>query len=365
MQRLTRITSTIIVHSMIAFVLSWQVVYAAPQTDTETLEQEPTSKATTESTVASEVGETGRTKPIDLEIVFTGKETPTTEHLLPMQEHFKKLIEKVRPATVGIRANNASGSGVIVSRDGYVLTAAHVIGGPEKPATIILQDGTELRATTLGLNHTIDSGMLKIIDPKKLPYLDLGESETLNEGQWVMAIGHPGGFDKERAPPIRIGRLISLADRENVLQSDCTLVGGDSGGPLVDMDGKVIGIHSRIGGRLNQNFHVPIDTYLINWDDMIAKVEIGGRSQARIAVRIGFSFDDETTLEISKVETDGPAEKAGVQVGDVVFKIEGRRIRNQRVLRRELIKMKPEQTVKLTVKRGEQELEFEVTVEKK
>ncbi len=298
---------------------------------------------------------------INLESIFDGSETPSSVHLLPMQEHFVKLVDKVRPATVGIIANGASGSGVIISRDGFVLTAAHVIGMPDINATIILQDGTQLKARTLGMDHTIDSGLLKITEEGKWPYLDMGESEFLNEGQWVMATGHPGGFDGDRAPPIRIGRII--LNQSTVLQTDCTLVGGDSGGPLVDMNGDVIGIHSRIGGFLNQNYHVPIDTYLVNWDDLVAKVVVGGGFSTPLPVRIGFSFENDDSLTIVEVSDEGPAEKAGIQIGDELLSLNGNRIRNQRVFRRELSKFKPADKVKVIVQRGTEELEFEVTLD--
>jgi len=300
---------------------------------------------------------------IDLDSIFSGKELPAAIHLKPMQAHFQKLIEKVRPATVGIEISAgvgaAAGSGVIVTRDGYVLTAAHVISQPDLDATIILQDGTRLKAKTLGMNHPIDSGMLKITEEGKWDYLDVGQSAELNVGQWVMAIGHPGGFDGERKPPIRVGRLLSVSGTRT-LTTDCTLVGGDSGGPLVDMDGNVIGIHSRIGPYLNQNYHVAIDAFSSSWDDLIAKQVTGGRSP-RPAAFMDLTFADDD-LTIVRIGEDGPADKAGLQVGDRIIEFNGRKVRSQRTVIRELQKLNPDDTVDIVVVRDEQEVEVELTL---
>ncbi|HMO14974.1 MAG TPA: trypsin-like peptidase domain-containing protein [Pirellulaceae bacterium] len=286
--------------------LTIALIGAGPQR--QAFAQSDTSTETSEQDVTQVKAESNPVSAVNLKPIFAGTETPALIHLQPMQEHFITLVEKVRPATVGIVANGASGSGVIVSRDGFVLTAAHVISQPNVVATVILQDGTELKAITLGMNHDIDSGLLKITDDGKWPYLDMGESEPLKEGQWVMAIGHPGGFDGDRAPPIRVGRVIS--NSASVIQTDCTLVGGDSGGPLVDMQGDVIGIHSRIGGFLNQNYHVPVDTYLVNWDDLANKVVTGGGVTA-VPVKIGFTIEGDSMI-VTAVAKNGPAQKARI-----------------------------------------------------
>lgn len=339
---------------LLAFFIGTCNVFAAPQS-----EEEAAAEAQAK---AAEEAENDEASEGDLNRIFAGKDLPTSVHLKPMQEHFRKLVEKVRPATVGIQVGQSQGSGVIVSRDGYVLTAAHVISAPDLDARIILPDGTTLNAKTLGMDHSIDSGMLKITDEGKWPYLDVGVSESLNTGQWVMAIGHPGGYDETRAPPIRVGRLLSK-DHERVLQTDCTLVGGDSGGPLVDMDGNVIGIHSRIGGRLDQNYHVPVDTYSINWDDLVAK-KVVGRNRVRPSspVYMGLSLND-SKMTIKSVEKDGPADKAGLKVDDEITRINGKLVTSQRSLRRELRKLKPDDKVKLVIKReGEEEIEVEITM---
>src|ERR1700758_5501580 len=107
----------------------------------------------------------------------------------------------------------------------------------------------------------------------------MGKSTSLTKGQWVVSIGHPGGFRPNRTPVVRLGRVLEA--NANLIQTDCTLVGGDSGGPLFDMDGKVIGIHSRIGPAITANLHVPVNTYRDTWDDLANGETLGGPVRPR------------------------------------------------------------------------------------
>jgi S1-C subfamily serine protease len=195
--------------------------------------------------------------------------------LRDIEKHVQNVLEKVMPAVVGVRVGFGQGSGVIVSEDGTVLTAGHVSGAPNKNAVVVLRDGSLRKSKTLGQNKGIDSGMVKISAEGKYPFLEMGKSSELKPGQWVIAIGHPGGFRPNRTPVVRVGRI--LFANAFVIRTDCTLVGGDSGGPLFDMQGRVIGIHSRIGGlAITENMHVPVDTYRQTWDKL-AKGESWGR----------------------------------------------------------------------------------------
>ena len=204
----------------------------------------------TETTVST-------TKPpkFDLEkTLFSGEAPQSIAELKAMEQKIAELVEEVKPAIVNIQMGGAQGSGVVVSDDGYILTAAHVIGKPFGKAMVIFPDGTKAKATTLGVENRIDSGMLKIDEDQgdSWPYVPIGLSEELKQGQWVMSIAHPGGLDEDRGVVLRVGRLMSSSGR--VLRTDCTLVGGDSGGPLFDMRGEVIGINSRIGSQLSSQY---------------------------------------------------------------------------------------------------------------
>ncbi len=255
------------------------------------------------------------------------------EDLTYLQNRVTEVVKKVTPSVVGIQIGNSAGSGVIISEDGYVLTAGHVSGDANKDATIILPGGKRLKAKTLGANKSIDSGLIKIEKASGLPFVDLGVSKPLAKGQWVVSIGHPGGYQQERAPVVRLGRIISA--NSSVIQTDCTLVGGDSGGPLFDLDGRVIGIHSRIGAGLNLNYHVPADTYRDTWDRLVV-AEVwsdspfgnlfgGGNRQQRPPAWLGVELDvpkrGSAGILITKVMSNSPAEKAGLLAGDHLWKI--------------------------------------------
>ena len=210
----------------------------------------------------------------DLPSVFAKEQPESVDDLKTIEVHVQGLLGKITPAVVGVRLGAAQGSGVIVSKDGFVLTAGHVSGEPGRDAIIVLPDGKQLKAKTLGKNGGIDSGMIKISGEGEYPFVEMGKSEDLKKGTWVMAIGHPGGFRPNRTPVLRVGRVLSTSPF--LIRTDCTLVGGDSGGPLFDMNGRVIGIHSRIGGSISENIHVPIKTYRETWDKLAKGESWGG-----------------------------------------------------------------------------------------
>ena len=292
-----------------------------------------------------------------LEFLNDGKGPSSVEQLKAMQKVFGDVIESVAPATVNIAVGEAQGSGVVVSRDGYVLTAAHVITRPNLDAVITFQDGSRVDAVTLGVNPFADSGMLKITEKGKWPFVDIGESQPLEKGQWVIAIGHPGGLTVGRGLVYRAGRIISA--EENVLATDCTLVGGDSGGPLVDLNGYVIGIHSRIGGRLTENYHVPVDSFSEDWDAFATR-KIVGVNRAYLGVEI--DRENPNIVKIARVVPREGAEAGGMKNGDVVIKVNDEEVESQPRFRRILRGLKPDDVAKFVVMRDDKEVELEITL---
>lgn len=204
------------------------------------------------------------------------KPNPETHHdLLTLQQAVAKVAADVLPATVGIELQpgrsheRAMGSGVVISADGLILTAAHVISEPDRQVIVRFPDGRTARAVSLGLHTRADGGMVKIVEEGPWPFVPvIDKSNAPDVGQWCVATGHPRGFQKDRSPPVRLGRVVDISD--NVLRTDCTITGGDSGGPLFDMQGRVIGIHSRITQSFTENYHVPALAFREAWDVMKA-----------------------------------------------------------------------------------------------
>jgi serine protease Do len=295
--------------------------------------------------------------------IFSGGSPKSTEDLKEMQEHLRKLAEKVIPCTVNVQVGHAQGSGVIISKDGYILTAAHVISKPGLNATIILHDGRKVFGKTLGLNKNIDAGMMKIDTPGDYPFADMGEAKQLQEGQWCMATGHPGGYEEGRQPVVRFGRILRPADSKYPsIKTDCTLVGGDSGGPLFDMYGCVIGINSRIDPSLANNIHVPVDTYRTTWDRLVRAQMWGTRLGA--APWLGMTRSNaEDKVEVEVVTEGGPAEKAGIKKGDVIIQFDGKDTPNFAALKPLVESRGPGETVKVMVLRGEAKIEYELKIE--
>jgi serine protease Do len=281
------------------------------------------------------------------------------DDLKALQKQVREVIDKVIPCTVCLQVVGASGSGVIVSEDGLILTAGHVSGDPGRKITVILPDGRRVEGVTLGRWAQIDSGMAQITTEGKWPYAELGNSKDLKVGQWCIATGHPGGYKKDRPPVVRVGRI--GFGNDNLVQSDCTLVGGDSGGPLFDMSGKVIGIHSRIGNPLTANIHVPADTYRDTWDQLVKSEKIG-----ETPVWLGVKADiDAKNCKLGEITKESPAEKAGLKAGDVITRFAGKEIGSYQDMVKLLQKHKPGDEVALELKRGDETKELRLTLGKR
>ena len=186
------------------------------------------------------------------------------KELRAVEAKLKKVSPTLVKCTVGLQIGSARGSGIIINKEGLILTAGHVCGKPNEPCIVVFPDGKTARGMTLGVFSSADAGMAKIITKGEYPFLEPGTKEDIVPGAWCVAAGHPGGWKKGRPPVVRLGRILTAENR--VIQTDCPLIGGDSGGPLITLDGKVIGINSRIGGNLTMNYHVPINVFHENWD---------------------------------------------------------------------------------------------------
>ncbi|NIP84387.1 MAG: PDZ domain-containing protein, partial [Planctomycetales bacterium] len=235
----------------------------------------------------------------------------------------------------------------------------HVIGKPGRQVTLIFHDGRKVAARTLGINYGIDAGMLKITTPGTWPYAELGSSEDVRRGQWCLTTGHAGGYQSDRSPPVRLGR--AWMNQPLAIVTDCPLVGGDSGGPLFDMQGRVIGIHSRIADDLRANLHVPVDTYRDTWQRLVAGEVWGGLRPGGPV--IGVVHDDQVTeARIANVLPDSPAEKAGIRSGDVITRFDGQEIERFGQLADAVATHEPGDRVQVEVRRGERTLQLDLVI---
>ncbi|HET9651549.1 MAG TPA: trypsin-like peptidase domain-containing protein, partial [Usitatibacter sp.] len=234
------------------------------------------------------------------------------------------------------------GSGFIISPDGYILTNAHVVESADR-VTVKLTDRREFKAKVVGKDRQTDVALIKI-DAKDLPTVKLGSSSEANVGEWVVAIGSPFGFDNSVTAGIISATARSLPSDNYVpfIQTDVAVNPGNSGGPLFNLAGEVIGINSQIysrsGGFQGISFAVPIETAL-NVKDQLLKT--GHVSHGRIGIVVqevnaglaeSFGLDRPRGALVSSVDPGSPAEKAGLQVGDIVLSYNGHPIEHNNEL---------------------------------
>ncbi len=273
-----------------------------------------------------------------------------------IQKALATVLPKAREATVCIDLGEGSGSGVIVSPEGLVLTAAHVATGVGKELTVIMEDGKKLKAESMGLVSTTDCAMVRILEKGTYPFVSMDREDTTKLGDWVFSLGHSGGFDKDRGSVVRLGRLVRTAD--STIQSDCTLIGGDSGGPLFDLEGRLIGIHSRVGEVLSQNMHVPMREFIAHWEEMTRGEFVGEGPFAKKPEKgkgfFGLATEarPEGGLKVTKVGRESPAEKAGFKEGDVILKLNGKPLATREELQEMIKEMSPGDKMALDLLKG-------------
>lgn len=226
------------------------------------------------------------------------------------------------------------GSGFIITTDGYILTNNHVVGNADK-ITVSLKDGRVFTAKTIGADALSDVAVIKI-EAKDLPVLPLGNSDSIEVGEWVIAIGNPFGLSHTLTVGVvsAKGRSgVGLADYEDFIQTDAAINPGNSGGPLVDLDGNAIGMNTAIfsqsGGNMGIGFAIPINMVKSIKDQL---VNSGSVTRGYLGIMIQeltpeltehFGLKDQKGILISEVTKGSPAEKAGLKQGDVVIEFEG------------------------------------------
>ncbi len=285
------------------------------------------------------------------------------KELLEIQERLQALLPTVQDALVSIEANDGAGSGIIVSEDGLVLTAAHVIGKSNKKMFVRLPNGQRAPAVSLGGSELSDAGMLKITKAGPWPFVEMAPKGSSQLGDWCFGLGHPGGFDKERGFVVRLGRVIGRKDE--TMRTDSRLLGGDSGGPLFDFNGRVIAIHSRISKKPDENFHVPIESYLANWEFFqnetlftMEKMEKGGF--LGVACK-----EDQGGLIVVETIKETPAERSGLQPDDLLVSIDEQKIDTREELTILIASKNPGDEIKLEYQRNGKSMSSKIKLEKR
>ena len=290
----------------------------------------------------------------------------------PMYEFFKRFGQRGMPGAPKEYENKGLGSGFIISADGYILTNAHVVADADE-VVVRLTDKREFKAKVLGADRRTDVALIKI-EASGLPVAKLGDPSKLKVGEWVLAIGSPFGLDNTVTAGIVSAKGRSLPQENYVpfIQTDAAVNPGNSGGPLFNLKGEVVGINSQIysrsGGYMGLSFAIPIDIAM----EVKAQLQSQGKvSRGRIGVVIqevtkefadSFGLSKPQGALVAKVEKDGPADKAGVEEGDIILKFDGKAVAQSNDLPRIVAMTKPGSKVTLQVWRKGSARDLAVTV---
>ncbi|MDR2189145.1 MAG: DegQ family serine endoprotease [Azonexus sp.] len=268
--------------------------------------------------------------------------------------------------------NKSLGSGFIISADGYILTNAHVVDAADE-ITVRLTDKREFKAKVIGADKRTDVALLKI-EAAGLPAVKLADPAQLKVGEWVVAIGSPFGFDNSVTAGIVSAKGRSLPQENYVpfIQTDVAINPGNSGGPLFNMRGEVVGINSQIysrsGGYMGVSFAIPIDVAM----DIQQQLRSTGKiSRGRIGVVIqevskelaeSLGLPKPLGAVVNAVEKGGPAEKAGLEPGDVILRVDGKAVDSSADLPRMIAAIRPGTRAVLQIWRKGANRDIAVTV---
>jgi len=278
----------------------------------------------------------------------------------PFEFFFRRSPRQRSPQRQYREPRIAQGSGFVISTDGYMLTNNHMVEGAEK-VEVELTDGRKFTAKIIGADSDSDVAVVKI-DAANLPYLELADSDTLEVGEWVLAIGNPLGLSHTVTAGIVSAKGRSgfgLADYENFIQTDAAINFGNSGGPLINLDGKVVGINTAIAGstgNIGIGFAIPINMAKHVYDQLIKSgtVERGflgvGVEDLTPETAPFFGLKENTRgVLIPEVTEGSAADKAGLKHNDVVLELNGEPVESRDAFRNKIAMFKPGTTVNLVV----------------
>jgi len=305
-----------------------------------------------------------------------GPDVPLFPPGSPFEQFFKDFMEKNHRRGADNsppRKMQSLGSGFIIDPAGIVVTNNHVIDGADE-ITVLLQDGTSLKATLIGRDQRTDVAVLKVTPEKPLPFVQFGDSDASRVGDWVLAIGNPFGLGGTVTAGIvsARGRDIQQGPYDNFIQTDAPINKGNSGGPLFNMDGQVIGINTAIyspsGGSIGIGFSIPANLA----KTVVAQLrEFGHAKRGWLGVKIqqvtpdiaeSLGLKDASGALVAGVEGDGPAEKAKIKNGDIILKFNDQDVKEMKTLPRIVAETDINKTVPVTLWRDGKESVVNVTV---
>ena len=287
----------------------------------------------------------------------------------PFYEFFRRFIPSPGPREF---QSQSLGSGFVISNDGYILTNAHVVDAAEE-ITVKLNDKREFKAKVIGADRRTDIALLKI-DASGLQAVRFGDPGRLKVGEWVVAIGSPFGFENTVTAGIVSAKGRSLPQENFVpfIQTDVAVNPGNSGGPLFNLRGEVVGINSQIysrtGGFMGLSFAIPIDVA----NDIVQQLRsVGKVTRGRIGVVIqpitkelaeSFGLAKPMGALVNSVEKGGPADKAGIESGDVIVRFDGKPVASSEDLPRIVGATRPGTKVGVQLWRNKTAREVQVTI---
>ena len=354
----TRIRSRAAIALLSIVTIVWTVAPAVADDGIATLRE--TSKAFTE------VAKNAIPAVVSVRVEKTITEQGSTYFYSPFDDEFferffgPRYRPRVEPRK---RQQVGQGSGFIISEDGYILTNNHVVGEADK-IVVTLRDGKEHQAKLVGTDPGSDVALIKI-DAEKLPTIELGDSDALEIGEWVIAVGSPFGLQAT----VTVGvvsaksRGVGITQYEDFIQTDAAINPGNSGGPLLNVDGKAVGINTAIfsqsGGYMGIGFAIPVNMAksILNQLKETGKVTRGYLGiimhPEKISSDLAEAFGLKSTngVLITEVVPDSPAEKAGLERRDVIIKMNDQNVEDWQSFRNAIAMLKPGTRIDLTVVR--------------
>jgi serine protease Do len=267
-----------------------------------------------------------------------------------------------------VMRQTALGSGFIIDAEGHIVTNAHVVEGADE-VSVKLADEREFSAKVKGRDHRLDLAVLELVGARDLPFVSLGQSEPLRVGEYVVAIGNPFGLGQTVTMGIvsAKGRAIGAGPYDDFIQTDAAINPGNSGGPLFDSRGAVVGINTAINPNgQGIGFAIPADTVREVLPQLLAR---GRVERGRLGVGVqpidatlakAMHLADAHGALIGEIESDGPAAKSGLAVGDVIVSVGGERVQRSEDVPKLVAKHAPGESVSIEVRRDDKSRTFDV-----